>query len=231
MENFGSYLRELREKRGLSLRELSRLAKVATGYLSQVEREKRKPPTPAILKKLAPILEITARELMAKAGYLEEETSQTEREIIESAFEFLTHHPRLRNKMYFKKLPLVAKKALVELYEAITGKQLLYPPQLMELRIFKKLAQEDLLDAEAWGKPEWSPPTQITIPGQGTIDLQDSFLDLSQAAEFLICSEVHVKKLVNEGALPCVAKLRGHPIFSKRVLEAWVKARTSPGAK
>ncbi len=221
---FGSYLRQLREEKELSLRELARRAEVSVSYLSHVESGKREPPAPAILKRVASALEVTTRELMAKAGHLQEGVVlETEKDAIEQAVEFLLHHPRLRDKTYFKKLPLRAQKALIELYEALTGQPLLYPPRLLEAAL-EKLRQQPQ-DQEAWGESDWPPITEVTIPGQGTVTLQDKLLDLSQAVEYLGTTEAHTKKLAQQGQLPYVAKIDEGFVFSERALAAWVQGR------
>ena len=69
--SFSDYLKNLRTKQGLKLREVERLTKISNSYLSQIETGKRNPPHPDILKKLAPIYEVSLKELMEKAGYLE----------------------------------------------------------------------------------------------------------------------------------------------------------------
>lgn len=69
LESFGKQLRELRESRGLSLRQIGYVAGVSSSYLSQVETGERSVPTPKVLKKLAPVLGVTYDRLMAMAGY------------------------------------------------------------------------------------------------------------------------------------------------------------------
>jgi transcriptional regulator with XRE-family HTH domain len=71
MENeFGNYLKRIRIKRGLSLRELARRSEVSQSYLSLVESGKRGIPTPEQLLKIAPHLKIDYLDLMKAAGYL-----------------------------------------------------------------------------------------------------------------------------------------------------------------
>lgn len=68
-KNFGLQLKELRESRGLSLRQVSYVAGVSSSYLSQVETGDRNIPTPKVLKKLAPVLGVTYDRIMTMAGY------------------------------------------------------------------------------------------------------------------------------------------------------------------
>ena len=75
--NLGAYLKEIREDRQLSLRDVERLAKegslgadVSSGYLSMLERSGVKEPSPRILYTLARVYEVKYMELMQKAGYI-----------------------------------------------------------------------------------------------------------------------------------------------------------------
>ena len=65
----GSNLRELREKRGLSLRELERRSKINNAYLSQLERGEVAQPTPSMLGRLAEAYDVPIATLMGWAGY------------------------------------------------------------------------------------------------------------------------------------------------------------------
>lgn len=71
MENeFGNYLKRIRIKRGLSLRELARRSEVSQSYLSLLESGKRGIPTPDQLLKIAPHLNVDYIDLMKAAGYI-----------------------------------------------------------------------------------------------------------------------------------------------------------------
>lgn len=67
---FGQYLKELRNERSLSLRQLEKLSGVSNAYLSLVERGKKGIPSPDILKKIYVPLGVTYDELMERAGYI-----------------------------------------------------------------------------------------------------------------------------------------------------------------
>jgi HTH-type transcriptional regulator, competence development regulator len=62
-------LRELRERRGLTLRVLSEGTGISNAYLNQLENDKVKEPSPNILAKLADFYEISYTRLMELAGY------------------------------------------------------------------------------------------------------------------------------------------------------------------
>ncbi|GAI33011.1 unnamed protein product [marine sediment metagenome] len=75
--SLGAYLRGVREERQLTLRDVERLAKekrigaeLSSGYLSMLERDEVKEPSPRILFSLASIYEVDYIDLMKKANYI-----------------------------------------------------------------------------------------------------------------------------------------------------------------
>ena len=66
-EIFGEYLKSLRIDRKLTLRQLEEQTQISNGYLSQVERGERNPPTMKILVKLAKALGVPLSALSDKA--------------------------------------------------------------------------------------------------------------------------------------------------------------------
>ncbi len=71
--DFGRYLRAARTHRGLTVRQLSVYSRVSSTYVSQLERGRKRQPSPAVLRKLASGLRLPYEELLAAAGYLPEE--------------------------------------------------------------------------------------------------------------------------------------------------------------
>ena len=76
----GSYLRQVRNDRQLSLRDVQQIAKdkhlgaeLSSGYLSMLERDEVKEPSPRILHSLASIYEVDYIDLMRKASYIPNE--------------------------------------------------------------------------------------------------------------------------------------------------------------
>lgn len=61
---FGEYLKQLRESKGIGLRELSRTSKLSRSHLHYLETDQRAPGDET-LKKLAPALGVTTKELIA----------------------------------------------------------------------------------------------------------------------------------------------------------------------
>lgn len=66
---FGSFLRDLRIKKGLSVRELSGLSGISNAYISLFETGKRDIPSIDILKKLNNPLGVSIEYLLDNAGY------------------------------------------------------------------------------------------------------------------------------------------------------------------
>ena len=70
-KSFGGGLRTARELRNLSLREIEEATGISNAYLSQLENDKIKKPSPHFLHKLAALYEISYELLMEKAGYVQ----------------------------------------------------------------------------------------------------------------------------------------------------------------
>lgn len=66
----GVYLKRLREKGKLSLRDVERLSEISSGHLSMIEQEKVREPSPRILHSLAKLYNVSYVSLMKRAGYL-----------------------------------------------------------------------------------------------------------------------------------------------------------------
>jgi transcriptional regulator with XRE-family HTH domain len=131
-DSLGAYLRRLRESKNLSLREAASHANISSAYLSQVEggkRGKRKGsedhfgPHPQILKKLAEAYNIPANDLFTRAGYLDErenaEGFSEERET-DRLFDFVIHDAMIK-----RIFTVVDKRAVINRYEALTGRRLI----------------------------------------------------------------------------------------------------------
>ena len=71
-EPLGEFIRLQREIANMSLRQLGELADVSNAYLSQIERGLYQP-SAHVLKGIADALQISAEELYARAGLLDEE--------------------------------------------------------------------------------------------------------------------------------------------------------------
>ena len=128
MPGFGPYLHDLRKKKGLTLKQVEKAARVSNAYLSQLERGRRRPPHPDILKRLASVYGASDRELLIAAGYLEEDTKERlEREKVEKAYQHVIRDPNYRQGTRLKDahMPFEAKRFIVEMYEKMTDRKLL----------------------------------------------------------------------------------------------------------
>ena len=67
-QGFGATIRELREERGIGLRQFARMIEVSATYLSKIEREELTPPAESRVKEIARLLEQDPDELLALAG-------------------------------------------------------------------------------------------------------------------------------------------------------------------
>ena len=127
MERFGVYLKALRKKSGLTLKQVEKAAKVSNAYISLVERGQRRPPHPDILQRLAKVYEVSQQDLLIAAGYLEDPKAQQGREELEVAYQHATSDPKFHHGTRLKgaKLSLEAKRFIVEMYESVTKRKLL----------------------------------------------------------------------------------------------------------
>jgi transcriptional regulator with XRE-family HTH domain len=104
-EPLGPFIRLQREIAHLSLRQLGELADVSNAYLSQVERGLYQP-SAQVLKGIADALQISAEELYARAGLLDEEG----------------HRPSVEEAVRLdERLTPEQKDALLGVYRGFTG--------------------------------------------------------------------------------------------------------------
>jgi HTH-type transcriptional regulator, competence development regulator len=66
-EKFGAYIRDHREAKGMSLRELAKAVGVSPTFMSKVETEDWKPKEEKV-RKIARVLELDGNDLVARAG-------------------------------------------------------------------------------------------------------------------------------------------------------------------
>ena len=126
--NFGHFLKSLRDRRRMSLRDVEKESGVSNAYIAQLEKGDRPAPSPDILKKLARAYNVTVRELLLRAGYLDEpEVTATEEERIEAAFQYVLADPdyKLGTRLRGEDLDTKGKRGVVITYETLTGKKIL----------------------------------------------------------------------------------------------------------
>ena len=68
----GSYVREKRNEKGMSQRELANASGISNAEISRLESGKRKASSPAVLKAIAKALNVPVETLLEKAGIIEE---------------------------------------------------------------------------------------------------------------------------------------------------------------
>lgn len=125
-DELGSYLRELRTRKDLTLRDVEEQSGASGSYLSQVEQGKRQP-SADLLRKIAPTYGASVRELLTKAGYLDEpEVKMSDQERIEWAYQAVLSDPdyKFGTSLRTADLTLEAKRFIVEVYEKATGRKL-----------------------------------------------------------------------------------------------------------
>ena len=130
MNNFGEYLRSLREGQRLSLREAAAKTGVSVSYITQIENGKKNAPGPEVLKKLAPAYNVPVRELLKAAGYLDDakeiKPALSDEEEIDMAFRYVMGDPRYASGTRLAgPITTDVKRFIVEMYEKATGKKLL----------------------------------------------------------------------------------------------------------
>lgn len=124
---FGKYLAKLREGKGLSLRDVQREAEISPGYLSLVEAGSRNPPLQAVLRKLARLYGESPKEMLRRAGRLDEEAGEDlALDELRRAYEFVIADPRFQSGHSISSEPTPdIMRFMVEMYEKATGKRLL----------------------------------------------------------------------------------------------------------
>lgn len=126
-EELGESLRELRRAKRLSLRDVQQASGISGSYLSQLEQGKRHP-SADLLRKIASTYGASIRELMVKAGYLDEpEVSMSDQDRIEWAYQAVVSDPEYRfgTSLRMAELTIEAKRFIVEIYEKATGRRLM----------------------------------------------------------------------------------------------------------
>jgi len=129
MKMLGEYLREAREKKGMSLREVEKESGVSNAYISLIESGKRTDPHPNILKNLAAVYGLDITDVMRVAGYLKIESPANKKMAqIEELFNEAMADPafsfgrRSKAKIDFKTKELIANM-YKELKEKREGKK------------------------------------------------------------------------------------------------------------
>jgi transcriptional regulator with XRE-family HTH domain len=124
----GDFLKELRERKGVSLKKVEDETGISNAYLSQLETGVRQRlPTPDRLKALADYYNVSLQQLLEKAGYFGEgDIEETQEQKIEKAFLHVISDPAFKYGTRLKgKYDLDGKRFIVEMYETLTKKKIL----------------------------------------------------------------------------------------------------------
>jgi transcriptional regulator with XRE-family HTH domain len=84
--NFGQYLRQLRNEKSLSQRDLAVESGISNAEISRIETGERQKPSPDVLRALSPVIGVSYESLMGRAGYLDSQTMPMEDSEIEEKF-------------------------------------------------------------------------------------------------------------------------------------------------
>ena len=203
-DSFGAYLRRLRESNGLSLRQAAKDSGVSSGYLSQIEGEKRGKrktgehfaPHPQILKQLAEVYHVPAQDLFERAGFFEKQKDffgfSEERET-DRCFDFVIHDPILR-----RVLTTADKKAIIDRYETLSGH-----------KFITWGGENSLLNL----KPEYK-GLRLSRGALYAETIQTT-LTLEEVAQELEIGLDSVKTLIEHGHLYTVGSTKGQPVIEK----------------
>ena len=117
----GSFLKELREKKGVSLLDVENALKIPNAYISQLETGARKKmPEPDRLRSLADYYNVTVQELLAKAGYYELKNvlKETFADKINKAFMHVIYDPQFKTGQRIdpNSVPIDVKRFVVEMH-------------------------------------------------------------------------------------------------------------------
>jgi len=124
----GDFLKELRERKGVSLKKVEDETGISNAYLSQLETGVRQRlPNPDRLKALADYYNVSLQQLLEKAGYFGEgNIEETQEQKIEKAFLHVISDPAFKYGTRLKgKYDLDGKRFIVEMYETLTKKKIL----------------------------------------------------------------------------------------------------------
>ena len=131
-EEFGAYLRSLREAEGLTQRDAASRAGISAPYLAQVERGQRNPPSREMLERIAQVYSADEQRVMHSAGYASEgETRKALGDIdmsrLDWAFKAVISDPNfaLGTRMNKTKITPEVKAWVVQIYQKTQGNQLL----------------------------------------------------------------------------------------------------------
>ena len=78
MNELGTYKKEKRTEKGLSIRRLAELADISHTEVKRIEDGLRKQTSPQVLRSIASALSVPYEDLMAAAGYIDEPAAESD---------------------------------------------------------------------------------------------------------------------------------------------------------
>lgn len=126
-DGFGIWIRQLREAKGYSLKELERITGVTASYIHRIETGTRKTPSVQYLEKLALGLGVNPKDFLAKLNLLEGKTEN--KEVLTGFAETIVLHPFTING---KKATKDQKEMLVEIYKKIISSKWTEETKIMD---------------------------------------------------------------------------------------------------
>ena len=79
--SFGTFIREHRQRRGLTVKEVAMHAGISVGYLSRIERDREKAPRDELIRRIARTIDLTDDEAFAAARRLPPDLQSRAREV------------------------------------------------------------------------------------------------------------------------------------------------------
>ncbi len=92
MNEFGNYIKNIRESKNMTLNQVALYAEISAAQLSRIETGKRGTPKPQTIEKIARALKVDYNELMSIAGYIETDSS------VDNLSEEVNSNPKLNEK-------------------------------------------------------------------------------------------------------------------------------------
>ncbi|QTB25234.1 helix-turn-helix domain-containing protein [Lysinibacillus sphaericus] len=92
MNEFGNYIKNIRESKNMTLNQVALYAEISAAQLSRIETGKRGTPKPQTIEKIARALKVDYNELMSIAGYIETDSP------VDNLSEEVNSNPKLNEK-------------------------------------------------------------------------------------------------------------------------------------
>lgn len=130
-QEFGAFLRRIREEARLSLREAEKQIGISNSYLYQIERGERGAPKLEVLRKMAVAYKVPYESILS-AAQLDDPAGREDffdniNDELERAFEYVRKDRQFKfgTHMNGSELTPEAKRFIVEMYQKVVGRKLL----------------------------------------------------------------------------------------------------------